>query len=92
MNLQKITYKRHEYLGRSKSEVRKGSLLVLFYDIPYFGACGIFPPLHILNQTLSSGGGDGGMSPGASWKPFTVSEEDYARLVEEVRSTPVSEI
>src|SRR5690349_5190456 len=84
MDLKNIPYKRHAYLGRSRSEVRKGALLTLLYDIPYFGACGIFPPLHILNQILLSGGGDGGMSPSASWKPFSISEAEYATLVDSV--------
>jgi hypothetical protein len=62
------------------------------YDIPYFPPCGIFPPLHILNQVFSEGGGDGGMSPGASWKPFKISAEEYSSLIGELRSTPLTEI
>jgi hypothetical protein len=65
---------------------------MLVYDIPYFPACGVFPPLHILNQVFSHGGGDGGMSPGASWKPFTVTQEEYGTLVQAVKDTPLSEI
>lgn len=90
MDLENIPYTRHEYLAGP--EERTGALLTLLYDIPYFGACGIFPPLHILNQILLSGGGDGGMSPGASWEPFSISEAEYATLIELVRFTPVSEI
>jgi hypothetical protein len=68
------------------------SLLALVYDIPYFPACGIFPPLHIINQFFSSGGGDSGMSPGASWKSFTLIQKEYGDLVAAVRETPISEI
>jgi hypothetical protein len=50
-------------------------------DIPYFGACGIFPPLHLLNQYLGFGGGDGGMGPGASWAPFEIGPTDYTVLL-----------
>jgi hypothetical protein len=40
--------------------------------------------LHVLNELLSSGGGDGGMSPGASWTPFEISGSDYAALIPRV--------
>jgi hypothetical protein len=66
--------------------------VTFIYDIPYFPACGIFPPLHIINQVFSSGGGDGGMSPGASWEPFTISEEEYTVLKKTVANTSISEI
>ncbi|HEY8026119.1 MAG TPA: hypothetical protein VIF60_16250 [Burkholderiaceae bacterium] len=56
-------------------------LWAFFYDIPYLSSSGVFPPLHILNQRLRFGGGDGGMSPGASWLPFQVSEEQYAGIL-----------
>jgi hypothetical protein len=36
----------------ARLKVRKGTLLMLVYDIPYFPACGVFPPLHILNQVF----------------------------------------
>jgi hypothetical protein len=32
------------------------------------------------------------MSPGASWEPFTLSDEEYAALVHAVKSTPASVI
>jgi hypothetical protein len=51
------------------------------YDIPYFGPCGIFPPFHIINQYFASGGSQGGMSPGATWEPFEISELEYLDLV-----------
>jgi hypothetical protein len=85
-----IKYMRHEYINEPRSF--EHSLLAFIYDIPYFGACGIFPPFHILNQIFLSGGGDGGMSPGASWEPFTISKEEYHQLCEAVKNTPVSEI
>ena len=42
-----------------------------------------------MNQIFASGGGDGGMSPGSSWKPFRISSGQYDRLVQQVRETPV---
>ena len=43
-----IDYARHELHHPSKD--MNGDLLSLVYDLPYFGACGVFPPLHIANQ------------------------------------------
>ena len=85
-----MKWTRHEFHG--DDEPREGPLLHLVYDIPYFGACGVFPPLHILNQTFERGGSTGGMSPGATWKPFTLAIEEFLSLVEEVRATPVSAV
>jgi hypothetical protein len=90
MKLPEVTWKRHEYLHLPQR--RKANLLWLAFDIPYFDACGIFPPFHIANQIFLSGGGDGGMSPGASWKPFSISEEEYTALVDAVMSAMPSAI
>jgi hypothetical protein len=88
--LKTIRYLRHEFHG--EPEPREATLLILVYDIPYFNACGIFPSYHLVNQIFSCGGTEGGMSPGATWEPFTVSQEEYAALVEAVTTTPVAEI
>lgn len=88
--LRTIKYRRHEF--RHKPRAYEGTLLTFIYDIPYFPACGVFPPPHVINQVFSRGGGDGGMSPGASWEPFTISEEEYLALKEAVAETPIVEI
>lgn len=88
--LRTVRYQRHEF--HSDPEPYEGSLLTFIYDIPYFPACGVFPPLHIINQVLSSGGGGGGMSPGATWEPFTLEREEYDRLAAAVRGTALREI
>ena len=77
-----IQYIRHELHG--ETEERTAALSTFLYDVPYFGACGIFPPFHILNQIFETGGSEGGMSPGATWEPFTISEQEYRRLVDKV--------
>jgi hypothetical protein len=82
--LRRVRYVRHEFPGRRSN--REDSLLALVYDIPYFGACGVFPPFHLLNQLLLEGGSQGGMSPGATWQPFSLSEREYRDLVEAVRT------
>ncbi|MCP5305504.1 MAG: hypothetical protein H6953_08650 [Chromatiaceae bacterium] len=78
-DMMNIEYERHEFHG--EPERRHAELSVLVYDIPYFGACGIFPPLHIANQIFRSGGSQGGMSPGATWRPFDVSQAEYEALL-----------
>jgi hypothetical protein len=64
----------------------ENSLLAFVYDIPYFGACGVFPPFHLLNQQFRRGGSQGGMGPGATWEPFELSLEEFRDLVEAVRT------
>jgi hypothetical protein len=83
-SLRRVDYVRHEFPGRTSK--RQDSLLVMVYDIPYLGACGVFPPLHLLNQVLLSGGSQSGMSPGTTWQPFSLSEREYQDLVAAVRS------
>jgi hypothetical protein len=78
-----INYLRHEFTW-PEPEARSAPLYIFVYDIPYFGACGIFPPLHIINQCFSAGGSQGGMSPGATWPPFHVSHAEYFELREAV--------
>jgi len=79
---EEISYYRHD--PHHDPEAVTGVLLKLVYDIPYFGACGVFPPLHIVNQWFAHGGGDSGMSPGASWKPFTITAGTYRELVAQI--------
>ena len=78
-------YSRHEF--HHEPEKVRGTLLSFVYDVSYFGACGVFPPRHIVGQIFASGGGDGGMSPGASWQPFRISGDTYQQLLELVRVT-----
>jgi len=90
-----INYTRYEHtvaVAGGEDTVHTGSLLTFVYDLPYFGACGIFPPLHLANEIFSSGSAGGGMSPGTDWEPFTVAPDEYAELVEAIKSTPLSAI
>ena len=54
----------------------------------YIRACLQFPPLHILNEELLSGGKDMGMSGGCLWKPFQITEEEYNKISEEMLTDP----
>jgi hypothetical protein len=66
--------------------------MAFVYDIPYFGACGIFPPFHIINQIFLTGGSDGGMGDGAIWEPFEITESEYNELKEAVAKTSVRKL
>ena len=79
-----VKYQRHEFRG--EPEPRSAELSVFVYDIPYFGACGIFPPIHIINEIFQSGGYESGMSPGATWKPFQISSREYESLVKAINN------
>lgn len=89
VEMRRIAYK-HTFFH--SDEPREGSLLTFLYDIPYFPPCGVFPPFHLLNQYLSTGGSDGGMSPGAIWEPFAITPDEYAQLVDAIESTSLGEI
>jgi hypothetical protein len=80
--MRRIRYERREFPGNP--EAMEDDLLSFVYDIPYFGACGIFPPFYLINRTFGSGGSDGGMSPGAIWSPFEITGEEYGELVKAV--------
>lgn len=54
--------------------------------------CKQFPPFHILNQELLSGGKDLGMSGGCYWKSFELSEDEYLLLREEMLTNPTFDI
>jgi hypothetical protein len=80
--MREIKYLRHEF--HHKPEKRLEALPHFVLDIPYLFLSGVIPPLTVLNSVLSRGGGDGGMSPRASWEPFTLTEVEYSELVEEL--------
>jgi hypothetical protein len=85
-----VQYLRHEPFY--EPEAREARLSLFVYDVPYLDACGIFPPLHILNAMLRSGGGDGGMSPGSSWQPFEISEEEYRQALPSIFQPNLDEL
>lgn len=84
-SLQKMRYKTYRthwsYLG---PPIKRRELLVDFVlDVLYlFGSNGFVPPLRVLNEVLLSGGNSGGMGPGTTWRPFWITEREYAELVD----------
>jgi hypothetical protein len=76
-----VKYTKHwAYAGRGQKAA--GSLADLVLDIPYLMPWGVIPPLHVLNEYLLSGGDSGGMDPGTKWRPFQITNQEYAELVD----------
>lgn len=76
-----VNYKRHEPF-RKFPEHRNELLAYFLLDVPYLLYFGVIPSREAINQVLATGGGGGGMSPGASWLPFEISDEEYWEVVE----------
>lgn len=88
--MKNIEYFQHE--PHCKPEKVTADLVSFLYDVPYLSACGVFPPIHILNEILSGGGGEGGMGPGASWDPFKLTQNEYNALWDIISKTSLSTI
>jgi hypothetical protein len=64
----------------------KGNTAKLLTNIPYLFTSGIFPPEKVLNEILSKGISDAGMSGGARWKPYKIKIGDFESIFKEVKS------
>lgn len=87
--MKEIEYTRHEF--HADPQRCKAELPFFLLDIPYLFFGGVIPPLAVINSVLKRGGGDAGMSPGASWEPFTLTEAEYEQLVQELLSLDLGE-
>ncbi len=68
-----------------------GSVLDLLVRLPYVILPGRpLPPLAVLNDTLSKGKLDAGMSGGCLWEPFELSETEYAEIVREIEKEGIA--
>jgi len=85
-----VRYLRHEF--RHDPAPREAPLHVFVFDVPHLAPCGVFPPLHLLNAKLATGGGDAGMSPGASWVPFAIDAAEYEALLSRILAADRDEI
>jgi hypothetical protein len=63
---------------------RSGSVADLVMAIPYLVHDQI-PPRRVLNDVLSRGKDDAGMSCGVIWEPFEIDEGEYRALVDELQ-------
>jgi len=79
--MRSVKYKRHEFHQKYPSS-KNEELHRFLLDIPYLMYYGVVPSREAINEVLRTGGGDGGMSPGASWEPFELTEDDYWEVVE----------
>ena len=86
-----VTYERLEF-HQDEPEHRTAALAEFVLDVPYLTCHGVIPPRHVLNEVLSSGGGDAGMSPGAVWEPFSISEDEYTTLVADLLELDLHDI
>lgn len=85
-----VRYMRYEYgSGDTQCEV---PLLIFVYDIPYFTTCDVLPPFHLINEIFMSGKIGGGMSPGATWEPFSINESEFEALRDDIRNTSIENI
>lgn len=85
--LRRVRYVRYLGMGHPDPEPAENSLVGFVYEVGV-DACGVFPPLDVLNGYLLHGGSKGGMSGGNTWKPFSISREEYDLLVEAIRTIP----
>lgn len=90
--LRRVRYLRWLGCNHSEPEPAENDLLAFVYDVDLLDACGVFPPLRLLNQQLLRGGSSGGMSPGATWEPFSLTPQEYVDLVHAIRTVPVESL
>jgi hypothetical protein len=85
-----VTYRTYwSYLGSSQ---RKESLLDFVLDIFYLmESTGVIPPFVVLNQVLQTGGYNGGMGPGTTWRRFKIKEAEYEELVQALLNLDVEQ-
>ena len=72
-------------IGSDESTI-KGNTATLLTYIPYLYASGVFPSENVLNEVLSKGISDAGMSGGARWTPYNIKKEEFETIFEEVKS------
>lgn len=58
---------------------------VFVYELKVFG---VIPPIHILNEILTTGKYDAGMGGACEWRPFEINMSEYAELVLELTTNP----
>lgn len=85
-----VHYLRHE--PRHPAELVSAPLMEFVLDVPNLIYRGVVPPFALLNAVLGRGGGDAGMSPGASWEPFMLSIAEYEQLVVDLLSADLDRL
>jgi hypothetical protein len=58
----------------------------LLSNIPYLFSSGMVPPAFVVNEILSKGKIDAGMSGGAIWKPYKLKKDNFVPLLKELQN------
>ncbi len=81
-----VFYKKLAGIGPGK-ERKYGSVIDFLLDLPYFPLSPA-PTLATLNELFARGVLDTGMSGGCEWKPFQITADEYAEVLEELLTDP----
>jgi len=92
-----VEYNRHWSLNGSEKIKKEIDFLLIDYpySFPYADNnkdIRLIPPLNYINDLLLSGGDNGGMSPGTTWKGFKLSIEEYENLVKKLLSNDFNKL
>jgi hypothetical protein len=68
------------------SVLNQGNTITLLLEMPYLFSSGFIPPESIINELLSSGSRDAGMSGGVQWAPYRLKLGEFDALVQELMS------
>ena len=69
-----------------------GTVADLMLDAHMIPPCGLIPPFRVVAALIRSGGSRGGMSPGCTWLPFELSEDEYSRAIARLESLTPDEV
>lgn len=78
--MRRLRFIRFPSVGGQGTET-EGSVADLVRAIPYLLVTRIMPPLSVLNEALSTGERDAGMSGGCRWAPFELSQSEWEELL-----------
>lgn len=92
-HMREVTFVSMPPIGPSLGPPQRGSLADLVMAIPYLVMREI-PPRQVLNDVLTRGFSDAGMSGGCIWRPLEIDEGEHSELVQELQrrgTRPVSQ-
>jgi hypothetical protein len=93
--MRKMRYRALPAMGPGSIPV-SGTLKSLLLEIPYlllpYAPLNIIPPHNVLNELLSRGVEDAGMSGGCKWKPFQITAEEYSELIRPLEAIPIQQL
>jgi hypothetical protein len=84
--MRNIDYRTYAMVGTIPAT---GTVADLLFHIPYLIGFGKpFPSRDALNELLSEGFYDAGMSGGAEWEPFELSVDEYEEVLMAIKGDP----